>query len=291
MRDRDLIEETRKALEAFNKGEFEFYFDQKNRLYDTFSWDSDLKNELVFHELLPLLSNTLEEIYLELQVISNRDKEKTNNQAFEIIDNLYPFNWIFEEVEDLVTKGRLDLCFFSDVNKNTQLIKIICKRIESFPYFNRYTDLEIDTYLFRGDKEILNKPFDISLIMNYYIRTSQKLILSFKNFFVPELLINHPLKHEVKIQQKSDNRKSIYAPTNNERLKALKEFCPEFIDKLHKSNLNKNEQGQIINLITGVNKTDAYKKIITSDSKVLDNTIIKNDEIDFENLKSKLNNT
>jgi hypothetical protein len=49
---------------------------------------------------------------------------------------------------------------------------------------------------------------------------------------------------ERELSNQTDKRISKFAPTNNEKLKALTEFCPEFIARLHK--LSKDDQGQIM---------------------------------------------
>jgi hypothetical protein len=91
--------------------------------------------------------------------------------------------------------------------------------------------------------------------------------------------------------KKLDKRKRLKPLTNNEKLIALCEFCPELITLLNKSKLTKDEKGQVIYLITDVNKEDAYKKVFTADNRTLDKTTITNKEIDFEDLKNKLKNT
>lgn len=220
-----------------------------------------------------------------------KDRNLTNSEAIKELAQEYEYFNVLDLINMKVFLGEMDECFFSDIKTNKELITIICSRIESFSYFNDYL---IDGKLNDGLDIVEysnHEKCDPNFLMTYFVRDAQFLIRDFKEYYIPELQIKYPLKDEIKIHPRPDNRISAKGPTNNEKLKALKEFCPELIAKLHNPNLNKNEQGQIIYLITGVNKTDAYKKIITSDSKALDNTIIKNDEIDFENLKNKLNNT
>lgn len=55
-----------------------------------------------------------------------------------------------------------------------------------------------------------------------------------------------------------DNRISKKAPTNQEKIYALKLFCPELWEKLQKIQ-DKEIQQNIIHLITGVNLEDSYK--------------------------------
>lgn len=89
--------------------------------------------------------------------------------------------------------------------------------------------------------------------------------------------------------QKLDGRLSQKQPTNKQRLKALSEFCPDFIKTLHK--LSNDEKKDIIHLITGVNRDDSYKFIFTADKRILNETKMDFDQIDFEDLKTKLKNT
>jgi len=59
------------------------------------------------------------------------------------------------------------------------------------------------------------------------------------------------------IEAIQDNRKSAKAPTNLDKIKALKELCPELMKRL--TNQDKETQQTVIHLITGVNKEDSYK--------------------------------
>jgi hypothetical protein len=157
--------------------------------------------------------------------------------------------------------------FFNNLETNIHKIKIIVERI----------NLSI---------KIIEKVFHEKEFFIPHTLQLKNLFFMLKSY-IPEY---KPKEYtEEFIESKIDKRISPKTPTANERLKALKEFCPELITKLHKR--TRKEQEQIIHLITGVNKTDAYKKIMTADSKELDNTTIKNDEIDFEGLKNKLKNT
>lgn len=243
---------------------------------------------LNFHQINDLCDNHISSVldYIDLyltngildirKIIDKLHKDLVENNLFEVLTNS-----IYEQ--------ELNPIYFSDINTNKEIIRVINYKIH----------YEIKSFDFNNNFELRKEDLDSEYIYHYFMSffcyQAINFLFTLKNYFVPDLKIdyenNYNFYKETEKQQKSDNRKSRNAPTNAEKLKALKEFCPELITKLHKSNLNKNEQGQIIYLITGVNKTDAYKKIITSDSKALDNTIIKNDEIDFENLKNKLNNT
>lgn len=82
---------------------------------------------------------------------------------------------------------------------------------------------------------------------------------------------------------KKDTRRSGKEPTNTERIKALKEFCPELWFKL--SNSNKETQKKIIHLITAVNIEDSYKFSFGHRQKEMNSRTIEG----VDNLISNLN--
>lgn len=71
-----------------------------------------------------------------------------------------------------------------------------------------------------------------------------------------------------------DKRISSNAPTNRQKIKALKSFCPELINKLSKQDIN--TQKQIIHLITGANLVDSYKYSFGSRQNLSNNVKIEN---------------
>lgn len=209
----------------------------------------------------------------------------TNIKAISKIARICPYHNVFEQIDVALFSGEFNDCFFSDIKTNQEIIKVICSRIESSRFFEDYLTTEINVSL-------LKNKVDMNFLLGYYLKKAQYLIQTFKDYFVPDLHIKYPLsKEESIIRKQSDKRISLKAPTNKEKLKSLCEFCPELITLLNKSTLTKHEKGQVIYLITGVNKEDAYKNVFTSDKRTLDETTIKNDEIDFEHLKNKLKNT
>lgn len=75
---------------------------------------------------------------------------------------------------------------------------------------------------------------------------------------IPEVEEETTVVTEVK-----DKRQSTSKPKNDVRLKALMDILPEFVKQIKKIDGNKEEKGKLIELITGVNPTDAYKKVCT----------------------------
>jgi hypothetical protein len=85
---------------------------------------------------------------------------------------------------------------------------------------------------------------------------------------------------------KKDTRRSGKEPTNTERIKALKEFCPELWFKL--SHSTKETQKKIIHLITAVNIEDSYKFSFGHRQKEMNSKIIEGVDDLISNLsKSK----
>ncbi len=85
---------------------------------------------------------------------------------------------------------------------------------------------------------------------------------------------------------KPDGRASLKAPTSVEKIKALKEFCPELWSKL--SRLNKKDQQQIIHLITAVNLEDSYKYSFGNRQNQIKSKVIKNFDTLFFNLNKSI---
>jgi hypothetical protein len=177
--------------------------------------------------------------------------------------------------------------FFNDFEKNTRLLECTFSLCEV--EFSSLTEFKSDKKNLANEVEdglLESIPFIVAELSCMAISL---FVLSFKKF-LPNYEFKNSLASYIDYKQKKiDNRISQYAPTNNERLKALSIFCPELIKRLH--NLTRKDKEIVLNLITGVNKDDAYKKVFTADKKILNETIIKNDEIDIEDLKNKLNKT
>lgn len=288
--------------------------DKKNQLYNQFI---DEGRKLNFLEIKHLISNLLSDLHGEISGIGtvyvlqndgSRKKETidiTYSQAIQEISSIFNYHTIFEDLYFEIYEGKLDECFFSDIESNKEIIKIISSRIEDFFDFKNYLNNDytsifpesaVNQKVFKEvilDNYVLeDSVFNEEILMTNYSKDAQRFIHALKTFFVPDLHIKYPLsKEESIIRKQSDKRISLKAPTNKEKLKSLCEFCPELITLLNKSTLTKHEKGQVIYLITGVNKEDAYKNVFTSDKRTLDETTIKNDEIDFEYLKTKLKNT
>lgn len=218
-------------------------------------------------------------------------KKSNNHEDIDSLNQYLKIQLVFREEFDKRSEFILmvnDVCTF--IQKNINLFE------EEF-----YNNLSINQYKLTVILEKLNysihglnffkEKYDENREINFNPLCYYDMVKLFDTLKIYTL--NHEYKtytNEVLEQRlKPDNRISKYAPTNNERLKALTEFCPELINRLHK--LSKDEQKQVIHLITGVNKDDAYKKVMTANKREIEDTIIKNDEIDIEDLKNKLNNT
>jgi len=144
----------------------------------------------------------------------------------------------------LLSKGHLDQEYFSNPLVNGEKIKLIIACLEDKIdfFYDEYPDLDNSGI----KKAILHSIKAIVFYLCRYNRVSFQSKYSSFEFEIKELAA--PL----------DKRKSEKAPSNVLRIKALKEFCPELWNRLSKSQ-HKETQKEIIHLITGVNKTDAYK--------------------------------
>jgi hypothetical protein len=130
-------------------------------------------------------------------------------------------------------------------------------------------------------KDIINKK-DASINSCEFISNYIK-FLTIKRDDIFEKLLDSVIENNI-----NDRRKNEKAPTNNVRLKALTEFCPELISKL--LNCSKDERKDVIHLITGVNREDSYKLLFTEYKRQINEFTIDVDGIDFEKLKNKLKN-
>jgi hypothetical protein len=144
----------------------------------------------------------------------------------------------------LISKGHLDKEYFSNTVVNGEKLKLITACLEDKVDFFYKEHHDLDD---KGIKKtIVNNIKAIVFYLCRYNRDSIKSKFSAIEFEIKEL--EAPL----------DKRVSDKAPSNVLRIKALKEFCPELWDRLSKSQ-SKELQKEVVHLITGVNKTDAYK--------------------------------
>jgi hypothetical protein len=284
MEHQNRIEELWTKKELYKKELYNQFISGEKKL--NFKDICTLANEYTLLEIEDAISSTCIDSVEEIKDSKNvkvHYKDITNSQAITEMASICPYHNVFEEIDEMIFNGQFDECFFSDIKTNQEIIKVICTRIESSIFFE-------DSLIENLEHDFLKNKVDWDYLLGYYLKKAQYLIQTFKDYFVPDLHIRYPLsKEESIIRKQSDKRKNIYSPTNNEKLKSLCVFCPELISKLHK--LSKKDKQEIIFLITGVNKADAYKNVFTSKKRILDETTIKNDEIDFEDLKNKLKNT
>lgn len=168
--------------------------DTKNELYNKFINGEkklnflDIKNltsDLLFR-IDETISFLTDESILEKdgsQIIKTRNT--TNIKVIEELSIQYSYHDIFEDVYMGVFDGEFDECFFSDIETNKEIIKIICSRIED--YFEFKNLLDKDETL-----TVLDSTFDKEGIMIRYSKNAQRLIEVFKNYFVPDLHIKFP---------------------------------------------------------------------------------------------------
>lgn len=220
--------------------------------------------------------------------IISSNKVYQNLQNFDNSSDLeiLAFQKILITLSKDIDKGKYDELFFEDYDRNTKILSSTFYLIEQL--FDDLNSLK---------QEDLSQSEDVDSMMKLLV---EGILIYISLFvfrfirFIPEYkLINEHSELEKYYkeynEQIKDKRKTAKPITNNEKLKALTEFCPELIKRLH--NLKKYEQEQVIHLITGVNKVDAYKKVMTAEKKEIENTTFKNHEIDIEDLKNKLNIT
>lgn len=142
------------------------------------------------------------------------------------------------------SSGDLDKAYFSNPSINGEKLKLIVTNFEDI----------IDDALGRVDEHKRQ-------LAKWIIRHLQGVAYCLSKYNRREI----PFKYkevEVEIQkaieEKVDTRVSTKAPTNQERIKALKYLAPELWEKLQKQQ-SKPLQQDVIHLITGVNRVDSYK--------------------------------
>ena len=144
----------------------------------------------------------------------------------------------------LITRGHLDQEYFLNPDINTAKFKLIIACLED------RIDLLIEANPQLGVNSV--KKFIINLLKSIVFHLARYNRIAFQSKY-------SSVEFEIKEHTTPlDKRISEKAPSNVLRIKALKEFCPELWDRLSKSQ-HKETQKEIIHLITGVNKTDAYK--------------------------------
>jgi hypothetical protein len=158
----------------------------------------------------------------------------------------------------------VDVLFFQDLTTNIHKFKVIGNRISTL----------IEVLKIQEDRGRKTRLKDFENLL-YLIKE-----------FLPDYEFPEITDEQV---QRLDKRLKVNSPSNKQKLKALQEFCPELMDKLSKC--SKEEQKDVIHLITGVNKEDSYKLLFTADKRQINEFTIDIDGIDFETLKNKLKNT
>jgi hypothetical protein len=172
-----------------------------------------------------------------------------------------------------VSKGLLDDSFFNNIAVNKEKIKFM------IPFFEKHIDQLIKK------REKIEGGSEIFEITENIIRNLNGLT-HYLCKYTPDVKLKLTLSDDeldAMSNVKPDGRASLKAPTSVERIKALKEFCPELWSKL--SRLNKENQQQIIHLITAVNLEDSYKYSFGNRQNQIKSKVIKN----FDTLVFNLN--
>lgn len=120
------------------------------------------------------------------------------------------------------------------------------------------------------EDEHLNEEFNLSERDIQMFNLNLKAVIMHFSDLCPEFIhgVEFTSNDKKELEQMKKQELRAKAPSNGQRLKALTVFCPELIDKL--LNSNKEIQSEIGYLITGVNKTDAYKFLFTADRRTLE---------------------
>jgi hypothetical protein len=231
-----------------------------------------------------------DELFVELQTLTERDPfERTDTHAERFTNIIDKCGLVATFVEQEFFQDPIKTRFHVDYF----IRKIDAELIRSYDYYmsnvdqiNVISDMDEDLQsdllfeIFNGEK-IQERGITDEQVNNY---------LSLHNYFTcwtvcfscllhlaenlncyfNEITLtfeSHSGLHEDKIFSKVDNfvepnivdnRRNPNAPTNKEKIKALKYLAPELWDKLQKSS-SKETQQRIIHAITGTNLEDAYK--------------------------------
>jgi hypothetical protein len=172
-----------------------------------------------------------------------------------------------------VSHGLLDDTFFNNIAVNKEKIKFM------IPFFEKHIEQ------LTKKREKIEEGSEIFEISENIIRNLNGLT-HYLCKYTPDVKLKLKLSDDeldAMSNIKPDGRVSTKAPTSLERIKALKEFCPELWSKL--SRLNKDNQKQIIHLITAVNLEDSYKYSFGDRQHQIKSKVIKN----FDTLVFNLN--
>ena len=164
-----------------------------------------------------------------------------------------------------ISRGYLDDIFFRNILVNKEKIKFLIQFFEES--ISSLIQQNEDTKIVSNELNYVDFVIkNLKAITNHLSKYNSEIILKWK-------LSDDELNSLT--NSKLDGRVSLKAPTNIERIKALKEFCPELWEKLSKSQ-SKEIQQNIIHFITGVNKEDSYKFSFGTRQKALENVEITN---------------
>jgi hypothetical protein len=187
------------------------------------------------------------------------------------------FNKFLERLARGFDMGLYDSLIFDDYTINVAKIKLIISRldlvvadwdscIESF-------DLPTEVYPSTIEERLplKQRQHNRKIALRWRRESNLIYLINQMAMYCPELEFNSKSdtnfrnkrsedeSDEVIIKEGRDNRRTnSKAPTNQERIKALKYLAPELWDKLQKIQ-DKSTQQDVIHLITGVNKVDSYK--------------------------------
>lgn len=191
---------------------------------------------------------------------------------------------LFTILHDL-KNGKFDDLFFSDVMVNRVKCEVAISRIEKKIFAK---DIKEKSVNFRNSFIGVDED-SLELIDSYYncfYGGLSYILLQLQSYCVSYRLKEDvftkidefELTNEIELEEiKTDKRVSKKSPTNISKIKALKELCPEFFERLEKMNDKKTTQKAIF-LITGVNPEDAYKYSFGSRQSEVDN--FESSEID-----------
>lgn len=227
-------------------------FEEENEFTD-FELDRIFKKEAILSRAELLFSETIEiEDFPE-----DYYQEKTvNGKKVRILNEKKYIKGVSRNGNRLLITKRIDR------RSKTELKRLITRKLEVF-------SLHPDNKAHILKKDLLEKltEFQTELCPNWeQLREieERELYYDFETYkealeeVIPEVEEETTVVTEVK-----DKRQSTSKPKNDVRLKALMDILPEFVKQIEKIDGNKEEKGKLIELITGVNPTDAYKKVCT----------------------------
>tara|TARA_R110002167_G_scaffold354286_2_gene567878 strand:+ start:567 stop:1301 length:735 start_codon:yes stop_codon:yes gene_type:complete len=229
-----------------------------------------LQNNNTIYIGQPTDTETFQEIHEKLEVCKELSMKELTlilsvNPILELLHNLDSFydgdtnyNWgtlsrIFHQIDT----GLYNETFYKDTEANTNRFKMLISRLTNSLNTNIDQNETIeDEWLERTTDDIKQ----MILILHKY---------------VPDFKLDDQLKDlnlidltKKNIQSEPDQRFSVKAPTNKEKIKALKMYCPELFNILIQN--GKPIQQNVIRQITGVNLEDSYKYSFGSNQHELD---------------------